>query len=233
MPSNAGPSVGVLAFEDMSPDQDQEYFCDGIAEEILNRLNSIAPPHVASRTSSFRFKRRDADIGAIGRELRVNTVLEGSVRKSGHRVRIATQLVNASDGFQLSSRSFDEVDEDIFRIQNEIASQVADALKVTLAGTAARGATRALAPNLAEAHVSRGLAHAVRRLDAEAVAEFEKAIELDPALFSAWYFYGRVRFQQGDLDGARRLFEEAERLRPDDFQAPILLRQVYESLGRR
>jgi TolB-like protein/Flp pilus assembly protein TadD len=303
------PSIAVLAFDDMSPEGDQEYFCDGIAEEILNRLVRIDRLRVVARTSSFRFKGQNVDVGDIARELKVSTVLEGSVRKTGNRLRVTTQLINARDGYHLWSESYDRELEDVFAIQEEIAASVAEALKVKLVELPAQryatsnveayefylkglyyfhrwgltnvrfavdmftraveldpdsaqcwaaladsyamicmywdanatnlaGAEKAsrkaqaLAPNLAEAHVSRGLSYTVRREHAAAAREFETALELDPDLFEASYFYGRVCFQQGNLEKAAALFEQAERTRPEDFQAPILLRQVYSSLGR-
>jgi len=305
----ANPSIAVLSFDDMSPDKDQEYFCDGIAEEILNRLVQIDKLRVAARTSSFRFKGQNVDIGAIARELNVSTILEGSVRKTGNRLRVTTQLINASDGYHLWSESYDRELEDVFEIQEEIAASVAAALELTLvapslqkyrtdnieayeyylkglyffhrwgptnvrygvdmfakavasdpgyalawaaladsyamicmyweaspanldgADTASRRAL-ALAPDLADAHVSRGLSYTVRREHEAAAAEFETALKLDPDLFEASYFYGRICFQKGNLEQAAALFEQAERARPEDFQAPILLRQVYSSLGR-
>ena len=128
----SGPSIAVLSFDDMSPEKDQEYLCDGIAEEILNRLAQIRNLHVASRTSSFRFKGQPVDVGTIGRQLKVATVLEGSVRKSGDHLRITTQLTNAEDGYHLWSHSYDRKLEHIFEIQDDIATQVAEALEVTL-----------------------------------------------------------------------------------------------------
>lgn len=126
------PSVAVLSFDDMSPDKDQEYLCDGIAEEILNRLAQIRNLRVASRTSSFRFKGLPTGVSDIGRELNVATVLEGSVRKSGDQLRITTQLVSAADGYHLWTHSYDRRLEHMFEIQDDIATQVAEALEVTL-----------------------------------------------------------------------------------------------------
>jgi TolB-like protein/Flp pilus assembly protein TadD len=306
----ATPSVAVLPFDDMSPEQDQAYLCDGIAEEILNRLAQIKKLGVASRTASFRFRGAPIDAVSVGRKLNVATVLEGSVRKDDSNLRITTQLINVADGFHLWSQSYDRKLEHIFEIEDEIATCVADALEVTLGtqqpeeccttGNAkayeyylkglyyfrrwglrnvafaidmfrravqvdpgyarawaaladshamtcmywsaseahlagAEEASRkalALVPGLADVHVSRGLSHFVHRRHDEAVAEFETALRLDPDSFEAHYFYGRVRFQRGELQQAADLFYKAEQLRRDDFQAPILLRQVYHSLGR-
>lgn len=303
-------TVAVLPFDDMSPEQDQAYLCDGIAEEILNRLAQIKKLAVASRTSSFRFRDSAADAQSVGKQLNVASILEGSVRKAGDDLRITTQLIDVDNGFHLWSQTYDRKLDHIFEIEDEIASHVAEALEVTLGTPSAEDCcttgnaiayefylkglhyfhrwgvrnvsfaidmfTKAvesdpsyarawaaladahamtymywiaseehlqatalasekalqLAPGLAETHVSRGLSHLVRRQDNDAIAEFEVALRLDPDLFEANYFYGRVRFQRGELECAATLFETAERIRPDDFQTPILLRQIYHSLGR-
>jgi adenylate cyclase len=125
-------SVAILPFADMSPAHDQEYFCDGIAEEIINALCCVRSLRVASRTSSFQFKGRSADVGEIGRQLRVGAVLAGSVRKSGERVRIAAQLINSADGFNLWSETYDRDLEDTFAIQTEIAQRLTKALQLSL-----------------------------------------------------------------------------------------------------
>ncbi len=125
-------SVAILPFTDMSPARDQEYFCDGIAEEIINALCCIRDLHIASRTSSFQFKGRAADVREIGRALGVGAVLEGSVRKAGERVRITAQLVTAADGYHLWSESFDRELSDVFAIQTEIAQKLVGALRLTL-----------------------------------------------------------------------------------------------------
>jgi serine/threonine-protein kinase len=126
------PAIGVLAFTDMSPARDQEYFSDGIAEEILNGLAKIEGLRVASRTSAFRYKGQAIDICDIGRQLKVDTVLEGSVRKSGNRLRITAQLINVADGFHLWSERYDRTLEDVFAIQDEISEAIVGALKVAL-----------------------------------------------------------------------------------------------------
>ena len=127
-----GAAVAVLPFADLSPQQDQAYFCDGIAEEIIDSLSRIQGLRVASRTSSFQFRTPHADCREIGRRLRVGTVLEGSVRKSGERLRIRVQLTSTERGSQLWSARYDRELKDIFAIQDEIARNVAQALQVTL-----------------------------------------------------------------------------------------------------
>ena len=126
------PSIAVLPLRDMSPSTDQEYFCEGMAEELLNALTAVRGLRVASRRSSFQFKGSSTDIREIGERLRVSTVLEGSLRKSGDRLRITVQLINVEDGYQLWSGRFDRGREDIFAIQEEIATSVAAALRVVL-----------------------------------------------------------------------------------------------------
>jgi len=126
------PSIAVLAFVNMSDDSGNEYFSDGLSEELLNLLVKIPEVRVAARTSSFSYKGKDVKVAQIGEELNVTHVLEGSVRKVSNHVRITAQLVKADDGFQLWSDTFDRKLDDIFVIQDEIASAVVDALKVEL-----------------------------------------------------------------------------------------------------
>jgi adenylate cyclase len=129
-------SIAVLPFVNMSEDKANEYFSDGISEELLNLLTKVPQLRVAARTSSFSFKGRPAEIPEIGRQLHVANVLEGSVRKSGDRVRITAQLIRAGEGFHLWSETYDRKLDDIFKIQDEIAAEVVKQLKVTLLGAA-------------------------------------------------------------------------------------------------
>jgi TolB-like protein/tetratricopeptide (TPR) repeat protein len=134
-PAAAEPtSIAVLPFVNMSPDANQEYFSDGLSEELLNSLANVPQLRVISRTSSFQFKGKSEDIRTIGRKLNVANVLEGSVRKSGRRVRITAQLVNAATGSHLWSNTYDRDLDDIFRVQDDIARSVANASSVTLLG---------------------------------------------------------------------------------------------------
>jgi adenylate cyclase len=126
------PSIAILSFCDMSAEKDQEYFCDGIAEEIINNLTRMKGLSVASRTSAFAFKGKNEDIREIGRKLGVVTVLEGSIRKSGDRLRITVQLINVEDGYELWSERYDRQLQDVFAIQDEISVRIAETLKVTL-----------------------------------------------------------------------------------------------------
>lgn len=129
-------SVAILPFADLSEARDQAYFCEGLAEEILNVLASIQNLRVASRTSSFRFRGNDVDARDIGRALNVAAIMEGSVRKAGDRVRVTAQLIDATNGYHLWSENFDRKLEDIFAIQEEIARSVARALRVSMKGAA-------------------------------------------------------------------------------------------------
>jgi TolB-like protein/lipoprotein NlpI len=122
-------SIAVLPFKDMSPQKDQDYFCEGLAEELINALTQVKDLKVAARSSSFSFKGKDVDIREIGRILNVGTVLEGSVQKSGNRLRITTQLITVSDGYHLWSERFDRTTDNIFAIQDEISMAVVDKLK--------------------------------------------------------------------------------------------------------
>jgi serine/threonine-protein kinase len=131
-------SIAVLPFADMSPLRDQEYFADGLAEEIIGALTRIEALRVASRTASFAFKGRNEEIGDIARKLRVGTLLEGSVRKAGNRLRVTAQLVNAVDGYHLWSEHYDRELEDVFAIQDEIAANVVRAMQVVMNETAKR-----------------------------------------------------------------------------------------------
>jgi serine/threonine-protein kinase len=130
------PSIAVLPFENMSPDKAQDYFSDGIAEELLNLLAKVPKLRVIARTSSFQFKGQEIGIQEIARKLHVASVLEGSVRKSGDTVRISAQLVRASDGTNLWSETYDRKIDDVFKVQDEIAANVVGSLKLKLLGAA-------------------------------------------------------------------------------------------------
>ncbi|MFB0565876.1 MAG: protein kinase [Candidatus Aminicenantaceae bacterium] len=127
-------SIAVLPFTDLSPKKDQEYFCDGMAEELINSLSKISDLRIVARTSAFSFREKDLDVREIGRRLNVETILEGSVRKAGNRLRISTQLINVADGYHIWSEKYDRDMEDIFAIQDEISLAIVDKLKVKLLG---------------------------------------------------------------------------------------------------
>ena len=128
------PSIAVLPFVNMSADPEQEYFCDGMAEEIINDLTHIEGLHVVSRTSAFMFKGKNVNVREIAKELHVDNILEGSVRKAGNRLRITAQLIKVADGFHLWSGKYDRNMDDIFEIQDEISLAIVENLKVKLLG---------------------------------------------------------------------------------------------------
>jgi serine/threonine protein kinase/Tfp pilus assembly protein PilF len=128
------PSIAVLPFMNMSPDPENEYFSDGLSEELINALSKLESLHVTARTSAFRFRGKDLDIREIGRLLNVATVLEGSVRKAGNRIRITAQLINVADGYHLWSEKYDRELDDVFAVQDEISLAIVAKLKVKLLG---------------------------------------------------------------------------------------------------
>ncbi|MGB5488023.1 MAG: tetratricopeptide repeat protein [Lysobacterales bacterium] len=304
------PSIAVLPFEDLSENGDQAYFCEGLAEEILDTLRKVPDLRVASRVAAFQIDVKQTGFEEVGRKLHVQTELKGACRKSGEKIHISVQLINTADGTQRWSRQFDRPYKDIFEVQEEIESSVLKILDVAkphqlfaprqlvdpkaydlflhglscfarhttqdnvyarqlflqaidfepdygrawaaLAYTygysymyfnatdvnlaeAKRTSKQALklAPDLAESHVSYGIACCMDQNYKKAEDEFEKAIELDGKNFRAWYFYGRAKVQEGDLERALKLFERASQVRPEDFQSVLLQAQLYTSLGQK
>ena len=186
--SNDAPSIAVLPFADMSPDKDQGYFCEGVAEEILNALTKIEGLHVASRTSSFQFQDGHGDIRDIGKELGVKAILEGSVRKSGKQLRVTAQLIKVEDGYHLWSKSFDQELENIFAIQDEIATSIAESLLDTLR-TVKTTSSRDVK---AYEYYLRGrqFFNRFRKKDIEFARQmFRQAIDIDPDFALAWAGY--------------------------------------------
>jgi TolB-like protein len=178
-------SIAVLPFVNLSGDKEQEYFSDGLTEELLNSLSGINELQVAARTSAFSFKGKDADIGTIARKLNVGAVLEGSVRRSEHTIRITAQLINAVTGFHLWSKTYDRDLGDVLKLQTEIATSVASALKVALLGDVAAkvelGGTRN--PAAFDAYLRGAKAHSSvheAKDDPAAIAAYTEAIRLDP-----------------------------------------------------
>ncbi len=310
-PGGATKSIAVLPFTNMSADPEGDFFADGIADEIITALSKVKALRVVSRTSSFTFKGKNDDIREIGRKLQVSTILEGSIRKAGKRLRLNAQLVSTNDSSQLWAERYDRELEDVFAIQDEIASSIVAALRVVLtedekkaieqvpttnidayeyylrgrqffhqhrrrahefarqlyeraieldpgyalahcgvadccsflyqyfdasqenlkkADSASRRALD-LAPHLAEAHASRGLAVSLTGQFAEAEKEFEEAMRLNPKSFEAAYFYARACAAQGKSEEAAKWYERATAVRPDDFAALILLAGIYADLG--
>jgi len=305
------PSIAVLPFNNMSGDPEQEYFSDGITEDIITDLSKVSGLFVVARNTAFTYKGKPVKVQQVGQELAVAFILEGSVRKAGSRVRVTGQLISSKDGGHVWAERYDRDLTDIFAIQDEITHAIVEELKVkllpqekksigqtptdnveaytyylrgrqfmqrhsksnyqlarrmfakaveldplyarayagiadcdsflflhyhldvgidTILATSAKAL--ALENGLAEAHASRGLALSLGQRYEEAMAEFEKAIALDPNSFEGHYFYARACFGQGKLERAAVLFERAAENKPDDYQSLILSIQIYESLGR-
>ena len=308
----AEKSVAVLYFENPGGSKEDEYFRDGITEDIITELSRIKDIWVLTRSAVMAYRDKTATAPEVGEQLNASYVLEGSLRRAGNRLRITARLVETKTARSVWAERYDRQIEDVFAIQDEIAQSIAKALKVMLteqekraiekaptadvqaydyylrgrqffhqfrrksfdyarqmfaraividpnyarayAGVAdccshlymywgastedlkeAESASRRavqLDPELAEAHVSRGLALLMTKKYEEAHKEFETAIELNPKLFDAYYFFARACFQQGKSEEAAQLFEKACIANPEDYQAPVLLAQTYVSLGR-
>jgi len=200
-------SIAVLPFLNESGDASDEYFSDGLSEELIAALAQIADLKVIGRSSSFRFKGKNEESRTIGEKLGVNTLLEGTVRKQGERVRIVAELINTADGIELWTRTFDRELKDIFAVQQEIATAVAASLKVTLLGTDDRSTTNP-ATKSTEAHNAylQGHFHFQRRnLEdfRKAVSYFDEAIRLDPDYALAYAERSEAWSLIGDLTGQR------------------------------
>jgi TolB-like protein/Flp pilus assembly protein TadD len=242
-------SIAVLPFADMSPEKDQDYFCEGIAEEIINALSKIEALQVVSRSSAFAFKGHQ-DVRKVGEQLGVATVLEGSVRKAGNRLRVAAQLVKVSDGYQLWSERFDRDLEDVFAIQDEIADSIVKALRVVLSDKEKRVKDKAPTANVQAYDFylrGRQYFHQWRKKGVEyARRMFERALEIDPdyalahagaadccsALYTWW------DASKANLEGAEAYSRQALALDPDLAEAhsargqALTLRKQHEEAHR-
>jgi serine/threonine-protein kinase len=178
------PSIAVLPFADMSPGKDQEYFCEGIAEELIDGLTKLEGLQVAARTSAFQFRGKGHDIRGIGEQLRVQTVLEGSVRKAGNRIRVTAQLVNVADGFHLWCDKFDRDLDDICVIQDEMSLAVVESLRIKLlGGEKERLVKRRTRDREAHSLYLKGRYFWNRRYEVglkKALEHFQRAIDKDP-----------------------------------------------------
>ena len=232
-PPDSKPSIAVLPFTNMSADPENEYFSDGLTEELLNVLAKSPELKVTGRTSSFAFKGKQEDLRGIGQKLGVKTLLEGSVRKSGNRIRITAQLVSAADGFHLWSETYDRVLEDVFAVQDDIAAEVAKAMHVTLLGATRQKQT--VDPESYQLTLrATGLCRKLTDADVkESIELYEKALEIDPSnvralagmarayLLKAAYGYG------DSLSSYRRGKELAKKAIEMDDTIP----EVHEVLG--
>jgi TolB-like protein/Tfp pilus assembly protein PilF len=234
-------SIAVLPFVNMSGDKEQEYFSDGLTEELLNSLAEINELQVAARTSAFSFKGKDTDIGTIARKLNVGAVLEGSVRRSGNTVRVTTQLINAVTGFHLWSHTYDRDLGDVLKLETEIASDVSSALKVSLLGDVETkielGGTHN--PGAFDAYLrARRLSRSATGVGdvLKAIAGFTEAIRLDPtfALAFAWRSLNYSNLS-GEASAGITPQEILERQEADAREAIRLAPEMtegYDALGR-
>jgi TolB-like protein len=228
-------SIAVLPFVNMSPDKDQAYFADGISEELLNLLAQVPQLRVIARTSSFSFKGKEIDIAEIARKLEVANVLEGSVRKSGDKLRITAQLIRAADSSHLWSQTYDRQVADVFTVQDEIARAVVDELKIKLLGAAPKSREtdpRSYVLFLQARDLARKGTPAASK---EAIAKYQRSLELDPANILAsvglantyWSeVYTGWRPPDDGVPLARNLLEKALTLDPEDASARSLLAQI-------
>lgn len=235
------PSIAVLPFIDLSPEGNQEYFSDGLSEELLNRLAQIDSLRVAGRTSSFAFKGQNADLRGIGESLGVEHLLEGSVRRIGDELRITAQLVSATDGFHLWSETYARELDDVFAVQEEIAAEVAAALSLELGiggQTVRYGGTESY-----QAYDLYLRGAQIRDADpARAIEILEQAVAIDPDYASAWSVmsiaYGRVLNAATSAEAAQRALDEMERTArralaaaPDSWEGHNAL--VWPNLAKR
>ncbi len=237
----AEASIAVLPFRNMSADRDAEYFSDGITEEIIGALSGIAPLRVAARTSSFAYKSKDTDVRQIGRELGVRTVLEGSVRQAGRRLRITAQLIDVTTGYHLWSERFDREMEDVFAVQDEIARAIAETLHVRLVGSAdapvvVRPTQDVEAYNL----YLKGRYFLNLRRPKPAIAELEAAIDRDHRYAAAylglaeaycfWGFYGGISTWEA-YGRARWAADRAQELTPGTPEVHLSLGFIEHYFG--
>ena len=243
-------SVAVLPFVNMSSDPENEYFSDGIAEEILNALVKVEGLQVTARTSSFSFKGKNLDVREIGRQLGVGHILEGSVRKAGNRVRITAQLVSSVDGYHFFSETYDRTLEDIFAVQDEIASTITNRLREHL-GEEEHKEKLVTAPTMnMEAYETylRGLFYFNQFGDDEAMTKaipyFENAIEMQPdfglphARLGICYLFQAMGGKTTLKDAHQKILRQFERIEelgvesPDAYFAKCVLKFLLNGIGK-
>lgn len=245
VPTPPVASVAVLPFADLSPDRDQGYFCDGIAEELINSLCCVGGLRVASRTSSFQFRDRQTDAREIGRVLGVGAVLEGGVRKAGSRVRITAQLVNCADGYQRWSESFDRDLDDVFALQSEIARKLVEAMRLALTPQESALLARSGTANAAAYELYlRGQAMLRDHTDStlpQAAEFFRQAIRADAEFAQAYAGLAnalavtgqwRLGLEPADFEEAIRASQRSLDLQPRMPEAYVARACLYSMQGR-
>jgi len=226
----ANQSIAVLPFIDMSPDQDQEYLGDGIAENIINSLSRLEGLKVVGRTSSFQFKEKSLDLREIGERLDVTTVVEGSIQKAGTMLRITIQLIDVTDNFHIWSERYDREIDDIFAIQDEIANEIAEKLKITLLDSEVSGKNAYPTANTdAYELVLQGnyFLREGEELGDKAAGFFRRAIELDPSYVDAKVGLAWAYFFAGRREDFKKAVESVAQLNLDDGRQYLLLGALY------
>jgi TolB-like protein/Tfp pilus assembly protein PilF len=223
VPSANDTSIAVLPFADMSPGKDQEYFSDGLAEQLIHELAKKPGIKVVGRSSAFQFKGKNEDLRAVGRKLGVANVLEGSVRRDGNHVRITAELIKADNGFQLWSQTYDREIKDIFAVQDEISRSTTEALKLKLLGSndqAVPSTVRSANPEAYQAYLQANyfMMRGQSKEDlGKALAYSDAAIELDDKYASAWALRASVQNEMAEVgltkvtEGFRKARDDAER----------------------
>jgi eukaryotic-like serine/threonine-protein kinase len=201
-PSEKQPSIAVLPFVNMSGDKEQEYFSDGLAEEVINALAQISGLKVTARTSAFAFKGKQEDIRRIAEALGVSTILEGSVRKAGNRIRVTAQLIAAADGNHIWSERYDREMTDVFAIQDEISLAITEKLRMRLSGDRPLIRRHVQNPEAFNLYL-KGRYHLHRPVDTEGMAKckkcFEQSIAMDPKYALPWFGLARLYFNMGNI----------------------------------
>jgi serine/threonine-protein kinase len=235
-------SIAVLPFVNMSGDPKQDYFSDGMSEELLNSLASVRDLQVAARTSSFSYKGSGTNVSAIARQLNVGAILEGSVRKDGARVRITAQLINAVTGFHLWSQTYDRELRNVLALQTDIASAVTKALQATLLNDVSAavelGGTHD--PRAFDAYLrGKGIVETSKETSLAEIAAYDEAIRLDPAYAKAYIGKANALGQYGGsyepaatarsvVEKAHTFAEKAVQLAPDLAEAHLALASSYD-----
>jgi TolB-like protein/DNA-binding winged helix-turn-helix (wHTH) protein/thioredoxin-like negative regulator of GroEL len=236
-------TIAVLPFANLSGDPENEYFSDGLTEELINRLASLPELHVAARTSSFHFKNKNEDVRKIASALGVRHVLEGSVRRDGGRIRVTAQLIGAENGYHLWSNSFDRANADVFQVQDEIALAVVESLRLTLVQDERAQMARRPTRNLQAYDMYLRARHLYQSMQLERIDKgigyFEQAIVLDPSYADAYVGLVDALVLQRQISGhgatdlralderARNLLRKAIELTPHNADAHALLGHLH------
>jgi serine/threonine protein kinase len=230
-------SIAVLPFVNMSADPEQEYFCDGLTEELINALSRIQDLRVVARTSAFSFKGGGYDVRKVGRKLDVKTVLEGSVRKSGEKIRVTAQLINVMDGYHLWSEKYDREVKDVFKIQDEISLAIVDVLKVKLLEEEKKKLVKRYTDNVAAYNFYMQGLYWLNQINVSMIGTsiefFNQALKLDPNYALAYYGLGycQMGFGYFGLKRTREVKPELEKYIQKALELDENLSGAYNLLG--